>query len=60
MLVLKVLYGDDYTIEDPFYCAPAWSCSSASSSSVLALSWLRITHSMILLEWLIRLMVQWF
>ena len=32
------------------------ACSSASSSSAVALSRLRITWSMILLEWLVRLM----
>ena len=50
-LVLEVLLS----------CAPAWSklaCSSASSSSVLALSQLRITGGMILLGWLIRLMIR--
>ena len=36
------------------------ACSSASSSSALALSRLRITQNMILLGWLIRLMVRWF
>ena len=35
-------------------------CSSPSSNSTLTLSRLRITRSMILLEWLIRLMVRWF
>ena len=35
-------------------------CSSTSSSPAFALSQLRITQSMILLGWLIRLMVQQF
>ena len=36
------------------------ACSSASSSSALALSRLRTPRSIILLGWLIRLMVRWF
>ena len=44
-------------------CAVLWpglipACSSTSSSSTLALSWLRITWSLILPGWLIRLIVR--
>ena len=60
-LVLFVLFYDDSTIEGLFYwlrpgLKPA--CSSASSSSALALSLLETTQNIILLEWLNRLMVR--
>ena len=59
VLVLQVLLCDESTIADLFYwhgLKPAWS--SASSSSALALSLLKITQNMILLRWLIGLMVK--
>ena len=60
-LVLWVLLHDDSAIEDLFYCVLAWSKTSlffCQQFSALALSRLRITRSMISLEWLVRLMVR--
>ena len=51
-LVLYVFLYEGSTTEDLFYCAPAWTepaCSSASSSSALTLSRLRIIRSIVLL-----------
>ena len=61
VLVLWVFLYVDATIEDLFYCAPAWSktylffCQQFLS---LGLESVEITRSMILLGWLIKLMVR--